>query len=276
MPVPRMPIVAVGVVMRRDPRPNTESNLPVTRRSESARALLPAVSSSLLSLIKKASPPSTNTAELPGAVATLSPGLSAAPGFAGLPLTSTSPWTSIIALVSLAAARASRSSSGSAAPASRARFSHSRRIRSNKSPPCLMYFRRGAVLFSPQFPPQDFAYRRLRQAVAELDVLRNLVASKLALAVLDHGFLAQVRILFHDHHFHRLARFVIGHAHSGALEHAGVHRHHALDLVRVDVETRYQDHVLLAVSDGDIALGVDRSEERRVGKECRSRWSPYH
>ena len=22
--------------------------------------------------------------------------------------------------------------------------------------------------------------------------------------------------------------------------------------------------------------GPDRSEERRVGKECRSRWSPYH
>src|SRR5258706_15264028 len=25
-----------------------------------------------------------------------------------------------------------------------------------------------------------------------------------------------------------------------------------------------------------IAAGVVRSEERRVGKECRSRWSPYH
>ena len=24
------------------------------------------------------------------------------------------------------------------------------------------------------------------------------------------------------------------------------------------------------------ACGVSRSEERRVGKECRSRWSPYH
>ena len=24
------------------------------------------------------------------------------------------------------------------------------------------------------------------------------------------------------------------------------------------------------------ALGYKRSEERRVGKECRSRWSPYH
>ena len=23
-------------------------------------------------------------------------------------------------------------------------------------------------------------------------------------------------------------------------------------------------------------LAVNRSEERRVGKECRSRWSPYH
>src|SRR5215203_6340658 len=27
---------------------------------------------------------------------------------------------------------------------------------------------------------------------------------------------------------------------------------------------------------GDAGYGVERSEERRVGKECRSRWSPYH
>ena len=27
---------------------------------------------------------------------------------------------------------------------------------------------------------------------------------------------------------------------------------------------------------GTAALMVLRSEERRVGKECRSRWSPYH
>ena len=25
-----------------------------------------------------------------------------------------------------------------------------------------------------------------------------------------------------------------------------------------------------------IGFGIVRSEERRVGKECRSRWSPYH
>ena len=25
-----------------------------------------------------------------------------------------------------------------------------------------------------------------------------------------------------------------------------------------------------------LSNGIERSEERRVGKECRSRWSPYH
>ena len=25
-----------------------------------------------------------------------------------------------------------------------------------------------------------------------------------------------------------------------------------------------------------VAYAAERSEERRVGKECRSRWSPYH
>src|SRR3989442_15547105 len=32
----------------------------------------------------------------------------------------------------------------------------------------------------------------------------------------------------------------------------------------------------LPLKAGDVILSVGRSEERRVGKECRSRWSPYH
>ena len=31
-----------------------------------------------------------------------------------------------------------------------------------------------------------------------------------------------------------------------------------------------------AVGDVEEALHLYRSEERRVGEECRSRWSPYH
>src|SRR3989442_7279525 len=36
-------------------------------------------------------------------------------------------------------------------------------------------------------------------------------------------------------------------------------------------------HSLALRQDGTVvAWGDNRSEERRVGKECRSRWSPYH
>ena len=33
---------------------------------------------------------------------------------------------------------------------------------------------------------------------------------------------------------------------------------------------------VLAISQMTSAIHAERSEERRVGKECRSRWSPYH
>src|SRR2546430_14008275 len=36
------------------------------------------------------------------------------------------------------------------------------------------------------------------------------------------------------------------------------------------------DLLLLIVMHAEIASEAGRSEERRVGKECRSRWSPYH
>ena len=32
----------------------------------------------------------------------------------------------------------------------------------------------------------------------------------------------------------------------------------------------------MAMKTESIKLGTGRSEERRVGEECRSRWSPYH
>ena len=32
----------------------------------------------------------------------------------------------------------------------------------------------------------------------------------------------------------------------------------------------------LSIAEGYNIFADDRSEERRVGKECRSRWSPYH
>src|SRR3989454_10299858 len=41
--------------------------------------------------------------------------------------------------------------------------------------------------------------------------------------------------------------------------------------------TRVRAHVSVDLFQlGDCRLATARSEERRVGKECRSRWSPYH
>src|SRR3712207_9374364 len=38
----------------------------------------------------------------------------------------------------------------------------------------------------------------------------------------------------------------------------------------------YPDPSLRTYDDSGWTMGLMRSEERRVGKECRSRWSPYH
>ena len=59
--------------------------------------------------------------------------------------------------------------------------------------------------------------------------------------------------------------------------------------VKDDVVEFVNEELPAAKADHDNAIGIynayftgssdqdlDRSEERRVGKECRSRWSPYH
>ena len=48
-----------------------------------------------------------------------------------------------------------------------------------------------------------------------------------------------------------------------------MHREDLPEPTRVCAEGQYQGMIFTLT-----ALG--RSEERRVGKECRSRWSPYH
>src|SRR3712207_7476891 len=46
-----------------------------------------------------------------------------------------------------------------------------------------------------------------------------------------------------------------------------------------DIEARIEaltDEAVTAVKESPLREEAQRSEERRVGKECRSRWSPYH
>ena len=48
-----------------------------------------------------------------------------------------------------------------------------------------------------------------------------------------------------------------------------VNRERAIDLAVSQIEKQFGKGAIMK-------LGEERSEERRVGKECRSRWSPYH
>ena len=52
-------------------------------------------------------------------------------------------------------------------------------------------------------------------------------------------------------------------------------------ILRAELDSRTQKRIQRrikesGISDSMVGLDNTRSEERRVGKECRSRWSPYH
>jgi hypothetical protein len=66
-----------------------------------------------------------------------------------------------------------------------------------------------------------------------------------------------------DEQLDGLAGLVVGHADAGAFGHAGAGGGHGLDLVRVDVEARDDDHVLLAVDDLQEALVVEHADVAR-------------
>src|SRR2546426_11019048 len=57
---------------------------------------------------------------------------------------------------------------------------------------------------------------------------------------------------------------------------ASTGEHEALELRDADRSRYLGKGVRKAVENVNTAIAKARSEERRVGKECRSRWSPYH
>ena len=49
------------------------------------------------------------------------------------------------------------------------------------------------------------------------------------------------------------------------------------DPAMVSISVRPERHSYKMIREsGEFVINLTRSEERRVGKECRSRWSPYH
>src|SRR5690348_17704490 len=65
---------------------------------------------------------------------------------------------------------------------------------------------------------------------------------------------------------------LVGHADVVAVRREPVRDHALTDLAILE----RLDHPVFERHLADPFVRLDRSEERRVGKECRSRWSPYH
>ena len=57
------------------------------------------------------------------------------------------------------------------------------------------------------------------------------------------------------------------------LEAAGIMEYEKVQIVDVNNGSRFETYTICGKRGSGM---ICRSEERRVGKECRSRWSPYH
>src|SRR2546426_11740261 len=85
-------------------------------------------------------------------------------------------------------------------------------------------------------------------------------------------------------HSLKLTSLATVHKHITTLERKGFIRRgynqsRSIEVIQLPKPVREQvieRHVVELPLAGRIAAGRPRSEERRVGKECRSRWSPYH
>ena len=56
-----------------------------------------------------------------------------------------------------------------------------------------------------------------------------------------------------------------------------VHLHRVLSVLKLKINVNLRQLLSIVVSAAQNDAQIrHRSEERRVGKECRSRWSPYH
>mmetsp|Transcript_23826 Transcript_23826/g.43018 ORF Transcript_23826/g.43018 Transcript_23826/m.43018 type:complete len:941 (+) Transcript_23826:2674-5496(+) len=115
-------------------------------------------------------------------------------------------------------------------------------------------------LFSAQVFSEDFANIGFWQLVAEFHAFGDFVAGQMFLAISAQGVRGQVAVRAHNERFDRLACGPIRHADHSSLQHGGVRGQNILNLVRIHVKARNDDHILFAVHDADIAIRLHHAD----------------
>ena len=92
---------------------------------------------------------------------------------------------------------------------------------------------------------------------------RNLILTILGLCLVAPAFPQEKETQFAFNNYHRY--------YNEAWQRGDAEKEKSIEAFRASfAQHPYRYHSL------DTRLSAQRSEERRVGKECRSRWSPYH
>ena len=127
----------------------------------------------------------------------------------------------------------------------------------------------------PDFPEKGIIFRDITSVIQDpeglklaIDGIQNLLKDvdfDVVVGPESRGFIFGVPIAYNNH-----TGFVPVRK-KGKLPCETISEEYALEYGTATIEI-HKD----AIQPGQKVVIVDRSEERRVGKECRSRWSPYH
>src|SRR5690606_3992031 len=90
----------------------------------------------------------------------------------------------------------------------------------------------------------------------KLEQMRALVSRKAAATPVPQRLLIQSRVLFNYKKLDRLAGFTIRNTYCSTFQHPGVFGNDFFNLVRIDIEARYKNHVFFPVNQAHTPFGA--------------------
>ena len=141
--------------------------------------------------------------------------------------------------------------------------------------------------YSPVEIPQEnligiFDLPKMPPGRTEPEIIKGALTSPIGCRTLSEMVQGKKKILIvsDDHHrptpIKRILPFILDELHSAGIRNEQIEIIMALGSHRAMTSEEIKVKLGEKIASDFRVINHDRSEERRVGKECRSRWSPYH